>query len=344
MTETTQFQIEPFKPGWGIRNRHAQTIAGRFTRNRYGIIFHRRRLQTPDGDFIDLDFPEIAGYLLDESAPLVLLLHGLEGNARKAYACETYYYLAQQGIRSVGMNYRSCSGEMNKKPYSYHAGATGDVNMVYQLLDQWYPGVPKGIIGFSLGANLALKYLGELGENVWSSLKTAVAVSPPFDLQKDSKTMDHGLSKVYSRIFLRAIRRKLIAKSDIIQEMVDLDSILKSTSITELDQIYTAPINGFKDANDYYAQCSSANYIHNITIPTLILRAIDDPLFDPDDIPHESFKNNPFIHSSITPNGGHLGYIEGRPWKYSAWAEKQGAKFLSQFLATKQPNKSALKL
>ncbi len=336
MTELTQFQIEPFKPGWGIRGGHAQTIAGRFTRNRYGIIFNRRRLQTPDGDFIDLDFPEIAGYLLDESAPLVLLLHGLEGNARKPYACETYYYLAQRGIRSVGMNYRSCSGEMNNKPYSYHAGATGDVNMVYQLLDQWFPNIPKGMIGFSLGANLTLKYLGELGENVWPSLKTAVAISPPFDLQKNSQTMDHGLTRIYSRIFLRAIRRKLVAKSDIIQEIIDLESVLKSTSITELDKIYTAPINGFKDENDYYKQCSSANYIDNITIPTLILRAIDDPLFDPEDIPHDSIMENPHIYSFITANGGHLGYIEGRPWKYSAWAEKQGAKFISRFLLLKQ--------
>lgn len=339
MTELTHFQIDPFKPGWGIRGGHAQTIAGRFTRNRYGIIFHRRRLQTPDGDFIDLDFPEIAGYLLDESAPLVLLLHGLEGNARKAYACETYYCLAQHGIRSVGLNYRSCSGEMNKKPYSYHAGATGDVNMVYQLLDQRYPDVPKGIIGFSLGANLVLKYLGELGANVWPSLKTAVAVSPPFDLQKDSISMGQGLNKIYSRIFLRAIHRKIVAKSDIIQEVVDLDSVLKSTSIIELDKIYTAPINGFKDENDYYEQCSSVNYIANITIPTLILRAIDDPLFDPDGIPHDSILSNPNIHSVITPNGGHLGYIEGRPLKYSAWAEKQGAKFLGQFLQQKQTSK-----
>ena len=339
MTDQNQFQIEPFKPGWGVRSGHAQTIIGRFARNRYGIVFHRRRVQTPDGDFIDIDFPEIAGHLLDESAPLVLLLHGLEGNARRPYACETYYYLAQMGIRSVGMNYRSCSGEMNKKPYSYHAGATEDVQFVYDLLEKWYPHTEKGMIGFSLGANLLLKYLGELGENVPNSLKTAVAISPPFDLAKGSAEMIRGLNKIYNRIFMRAIRRKLVAKQEIIQDVLDIEPILNTTYIAELDELYIAPVNGYESASEYYAHVSSGQYLEKITIPTLIMRSLDDPLFDREDVPYEVLENNPNLQSYISERGGHLGYIEGRPGNYSQWSERQGARFLHQYLG----NSSTLK-
>ncbi len=334
MTDQNQFDIEPFKPGWGIRSSHAQTIMGRFARNRHGIVFHRRRVKTPDGDFIDIDFPEIAGHLLDESAPLVLLLHGLEGNARRPYACETYYYLAQMGIRSVGMNYRSCSGEMNKKPYSYHAGSTDDVAFVYNLLEKWHPDVAKGMIGFSLGANLLLKYIGELGKDVPDSLKTAVAISPPFDLAKGSAEMVRGLNKIYNRLFMRAIRRKLIAKQELIQDVMDIEPILNTTYIADLDEMYIAPINGFKDAEEYYAHVSSGKYLDSIAIPTLIMRSLDDPLFDPEDVPHEIIEKNPNLYSYISERGGHLGYIEGRPGNYSQWSERQGARFLNQYLGT----------
>jgi predicted alpha/beta-fold hydrolase len=160
------FQIDPFQPAKSMANCHMQTFLGRIAPRQEGVVFQRHRLDTPDGDFIDIDIPEVAGHLPGDDAPVVLLLHGLEGNARKGYACETYRQLAQRNIRAVGMNYRSCSGVINRTYRAYHAGATEDVDLVVKTLTNWYPNVPLGAIGFSLGGNLLLKYLGEQGAHV----------------------------------------------------------------------------------------------------------------------------------------------------------------------------------
>lgn len=328
-----QFKLEPFNPGRGMRNGHIQTILGKYARgSAAGIIFQRRRVDTPDGDFIDLDFPEIAGLLLDEKSPIVLLLHGLEGHSRRGYMCQTYRLLARQGIRSVGMNFRSCSGEMNRQPWSYHAGATGDVALVLDKLDSWFPEVSKGLIGFSLGANLTLKFLGERGAGVRPCLKAAAVISPPFDLMLSAAEMAKGIKRVYGRLFLNSIRGKMKTKAHLIQPITDLDKILDAQSIFEFDDLWTAPVFGFENAADYYAQVSSGRYLHQIQIPTLIIRAKDDPMFSPEDIPYDVIQTNPYLYDGITNMGGHLGYIEGRPGRFHGWAERQASRFIADAL------------
>ncbi|MCP5095835.1 MAG: hypothetical protein GY943_09800, partial [Chloroflexi bacterium] len=166
---STQFiSIEPFRPAWGTTNPHAQTIVPNFVRPKNGIHFHRERLNTPDGDFVDLDYAYVKRYEwlwrdLGNPSAIVLVLHGLEGNARRSYTCELYRQLAKQGIRAIGLNFRSCSGEMNRTTRMYHSGATWDVIFVLDWLAQKYPNVPLGLAGFSLGANVTLKYMGEGG-------------------------------------------------------------------------------------------------------------------------------------------------------------------------------------
>ena len=329
----SQFKLEPFHPGRGLGNNHIQTILGKYARgSTAGIVFHRQRVETPDGDFFDLDFPEIAGLPLAEPAPIVLLLHGLEGHSRRGYMCQTYRLLARQGIRSVGMNFRSCSGEMNRQPWSYHAGATEDVALALDALERWYPNAAKGLVGFSLGANLTLKYLGERGEKVRPSLRAAVAVSPPFDLSQSVREMQKGLKRVYGRLFLNSLRQKMQAKAGLVQQVADLAQILAARSVYEFDNVWTAPVHGFQDADDYYAQCSAGRYLAGIRVPTLILRAIDDPMFAPQDIPYDAIRANPHLHAGITRRGGHLGYIEGRPGRFSGWAERQASRFMRQYL------------
>ena len=328
-----QFKLEPFNPGWGLGSSHIQTILGKYARgDTEGIVFHRRRIDTPDGDFFDLDFPEIAGLPLEETAPIVLLLHGLEGHSRRGYMCQTYRLLARQGIRSAGMNYRSCSGEMNRQPWSYHAGATEDVALAFDALEAWCPGIPKGLIGFSLGANLTLKYLGERGEGVRPSLRTAAAISPPFDLGQSATEMQKGIKRVYGRMFLNSLRHKMQAKARLVRQVADLEQILAAQSVYEFDSVWTAPMHGFRDADDYYAQCSSGSYLAGIRVPTLILRSIDDPMFAPQDIPFDVIQANPYLYAGITQRGGHLGYIEGRPGHFSGWAERQASRFVSTFV------------
>lgn len=321
------FQLEPFQPSKRIANCHMQTILGRIARRQGGIIFHRRRLDTPDGDFIDIDIPEVAGYLPGENAPVVLLLHGLEGNARKGYACETYRQLARRGIRSVGMNYRSCSGVINRTYRSYHAGATEDVDFVVKSLASWYPNVPIAGIGFSLGANLLLKYLGEQGERV--QLKTAVAVSPPFSFSHNVTVVESGISRMYMQMFLRSLRQKAQARAKLLEGRVDIEKALNARTFREFDEALTVPLYGFKDLADYYDTASCARYLSGITIPTMIIRAKDDPVFDPNDIPHDKIAANDLLYFCITDTGGHVGFVEGQPGDWHCWAEYQAARFLS---------------
>ena len=320
------FEIEPFQPSKRIANCHMQTFLGRIARRQEGIIFHRRRLDTPDGDFIDIDIPEVARYLPDENAPVVLLLHGLEGNARKGYACETYRQLAKLGIRAVGMNYRSCSGVINRTYRSYHAGATEDVDFVVKTLASWYPNVSIAAIGFSLGANLLLKYLGEQGGQVL--LKTAVAVSPPFSLGRDLTVVETGISRMYMQMFLRSLRQKAQARAKLLEGRVDIEKALNARTIREFDAALTVPLYGFKDLADYYSTASCARYLSGIKIPTMIIRAKDDPVFDPDDIPHDKIAANDLLFTFITEAGGHVGFVEGQPGSWHCWAEYQAARFL----------------
>ncbi|MBK7896787.1 MAG: alpha/beta fold hydrolase [Candidatus Promineifilaceae bacterium] len=323
------FQLAPFVPSNWLAGGHTQTIFGRLARRKAGIIFHRRRLNTPDGDFIDIDFPEVAGYLLPNDAPLVLLLHGLEGNARRGYACETYRQLAQLGVRSVGINYRSCSGEINRTARFYHSGATDDVALVLETLANWFPTSRRGLIGFSLGANLTLKFVGERGAGARDWVETAVAISPPFDMKSSSALLEQGLSRFYTRHFLKSLHQKVRAKADLLASEVDLNKVLAAKTFREFDHWGTAPLGGFLSADDYYEKCSTAQFLPHIQVPTLILRALDDPLFAPDDVPYETIAANPCLTAGITAQGGHLGFIEGQPGRLNCWAEQEAARFLA---------------
>ncbi|HIP71687.1 MAG TPA: hypothetical protein EYH05_09865, partial [Anaerolineae bacterium] len=220
----------------------------------------------------------------------------------------------------------------NRQPWSYHAGATEDVALAFDMLEEWHPGVSKGLIGFSLGANLALKYLGERGEGVRPSLQAAVAISPPFDLAQSAVEMQKGIKRVYGRMFLNSIRSKMQTKADLVRPVTDLEQIMAAQSVYEFDNLWTAPIHGFRDADDYYAQCSSGSYLAGIRVPTLILRAIDDPMFAPQDIPFDVIQANPSLYTGITQRGGHLGFIEGRPGHFSCWAERQASRFTTLFV------------
>ncbi len=304
-----------------------QTVAGHYGRSQEGIIFHRWRIDTPDGDFLDLDFPEVAGHLPPEDAPLVLLLHGLEGSARSSYAYETYRQLARHGIRSVGMNYRSCSGQINRKPYTYHAGETGDVIFVLHQLRQWFPQSALGAVGFSLGANMLLKYLGEQGPDC--PLVAATAVSPPFALERSMEVIESSVSRFYNRYFMRALHQKMLARASLLDGLVDMERVLAATTFRELDEALTVPLYGFADVWDYYRQSSCGRYLPNISVPTLIIRALDDPLFHPEDIPYDLLAANDCLTAVITPHGGHVGFAEGQPGQLNWWAERQAARFLA---------------
>jgi uncharacterized protein len=326
------FQVEPFHPASGLGNAHAQTLlATQLARGR-GIAFQRVRIDTPDGDFLDLDLPQLTGIQLRPAAPVVLFLHGLEGNARRPYALELYRQLAQRGIRAVGMNYRSCSGEPNRTARSYHAGATDDVALVHGWLDERYPGAAKGMVGASLGGNMLLKYLGERSGELAIRLRAAAAISPPFDLKLGGEHMEQGLSQRYVAHFLASIKAKLQAKAVLVAPYIDLERALAAQTLREIDEAMTAPLHGFANADDYYQHSSSRRYLPGVQVPTLILRAKDDPLIPTGDIPYDLFEYNRALLAGITERGGHVGWIEGWPLSYRFWAQRQAAAFLASYL------------
>lgn len=328
------FQTEPFAPAAGLANPHVQTLAAIPLARGRGVRFQRTRLDTPDGDFLDIDVATVAGVDLPADAPVTLLLHGLEGSARRPYALEMYRQLARRGIRGVGMNFRSCSGEINRTARSYHAGATEDVALVHAWLDQRFPGVAKGMVGFSLGGNMLLKYLGERGGELAIRLRASAAISPPFDLTVGHETLNQGLNRRYVASFLDSIQAKLRTKAELLRPLIDLEAALAAQTLRELDEAMTAPVHGFADAEDYYARVSARRYLPGIQVPTLVLRAQDDPLISPEDIPHELLRLNGALLAVITPNGGHVGWIQGRPPAYRLWSQRQAAAFLAQYLGS----------
>lgn len=324
------FTLEPFRPAHLWSNAHVQTVLANGLRSRSGVAFRRFRLDTPDGDFLDLDFAAVAGHPLPSGAPLVLLLHGLEGSARRGYACETYRQLAQRGVAAVGLNFRSCSGEMNRTARFYHAGETADVAFVVRWLAEQFPDVPLGLIGFSLGGNTALKYLGEQGTA--TPVRAAAAVSPPFNLTINAPVFDSGSGRFYRRFFLHSLRRKVRRHAALIGEKVDVDAVLHAPTVRAFDDTLTAPLHGFRDAADYYAQSSSGQFLPGVRVPTLLLRALDDPFFG-SDAPRAAIAANPDLVPGFVAHGGHVGFVEGRwPWRFHYWAERQAARFLAQQL------------
>jgi predicted alpha/beta-fold hydrolase len=314
-----------FRPPWWLRPAHAQTIGGKLLRPTPGLELRRERLDTPDGDFLDLD---IAGGAPPHSPP-VLVLHGLEGSALRQYMLLTYSALLRQGFQPVGLNFRSCSGEPNRLPRFYHSGETDDLRVVLAYLAERFPRV-RGAIGFSLGGNMLLKYLGEEGEKAKNRLDAAVAVSVPFDLATGADTLEKGLmARIYTNYFLRSLRGKLQAKREILQDRIDLEAALRARTLREFDDAATAPLHGFASAAEYYRLSSSAPYLEAIRVPTLLIQAEDDPFFPAPALPRAAMERNPYIVPRLSRHGGHVGFIAGALHAPRFYAEETAAHFLA---------------
>lgn len=305
-------------------------------------MLRRERIATPDGDFLDLDWAVVPGLAPAArpggTMPLTLVLHGLEGSARSRYALETYRQLAARGVEAVGLNFRSCSGELNRRPRLYHSGETEDLRFVLGLLRSRFRGRPIGAIGFSLGGNVLLKYLGEEGRVGHESRvipSAAAAVSVPFDLSAGADRLERGLSRAYMWRLLRQLERKIRGKRAMLRELIDVETALRARTFRAFDDAATAPLHGFRDAEDYYERCGSKRFLHAIRIPTLLVQAEDDPFMPRSAIPRETIVANPALDPVITRRGGHVGFLAGTPWAPVFWAEARAAEFVSQHLTAR---------
>ncbi|OGL26009.1 MAG: hypothetical protein A3G97_10715 [Candidatus Rokubacteria bacterium RIFCSPLOWO2_12_FULL_69_21] len=314
-----------YQPPWWYRGRHLQTIWGPLFRRLRRPPLRRERWPTPDGDFLDLDW-------LEGDSPLVVILHGLEGSSGSHYARGLLLEAAALGWRAVVFHFRSCSGELNRGPRLYHAGETSDLDWVIGKLIEREPTTPLGLVGVSLGGNVALKWLGERGEGAPAQVRAAATISTPFDLTACALSLDRGLNRpLYTARFLRSMRAKVRAKRRLYDGLVNVPAALRARTFAVYDRLATAPINGFADERDYWARASSGPYLARIRRPCLLINAANDPFVPAVTLPTAVVAGSPWLEAAFLPEGGHVGFLEA-PWGRRSWAERHALAFLRRQL------------
>jgi len=328
------FEPRPFRPADWAAGPHAQTLFARVLRSGVGPHFQRERLDTPDDDFLDLDWgPEPRRPDRGGEAPIVLVIHGLEGSAGRRYVRNVCRELLAHGIRPAALNLRGCSGEPNRALVYYHSGKSEDPAFVLAALRERFPGRRFGAIGFSLGGNMLLKMMGERADGGTGLLDAAVAMSVPYDLAAGSKMLEQSfMGRAYAGYFLRSLQKKIGWKAERLGAALDVASGLAARTIWEFDERVTAPLNGFASAEDYYAKASSSRFLAGVRVPTLMLHATDDPFLPPTSIPVAETARNPALQLVLHERGGHVGFLEGRPWKPAFWGDEESARFLAERL------------
>lgn len=297
-----------FQPAFWLTNPHAQTIFASQLRPMPELETVGERLELDDGDFLDLSWLPERG--LPEDAPVVLVLHGLNGGLDSKYARGLLRQVDAHGARGVLLHFRGAN-KPNRLLHSYHSGETGDPARVLALIRSRYPRAPLAAVGYSLGGNVLLKYLGERG--VDTPLSCAVAVSVPLDLAQCAAAVNRGLARIYRQHLLGGMRAVMAAKFERMtppQPMPDLDTL---RDFHAFDDAVTAPLNGFVDADDYYARASSGPFLRTIGVPTLILQARDDPFMGRDIIPDDDQLASS-VRFELADHGGHVGFVMAGRW------------------------------
>lgn len=320
-----------FQPAIFAANRHIQTFLPILLRGNSVVHGIYQKLILPDGDFIDLTWNKIPARM--DSKPLVVIFHGLEGSINSPYAKGLMLALDKLGWNVVFMHFRNCSDRVNLAAHTYHSGETGDASYFLGWLRESYPQAPLLAVGYSLGGNMLLKLLGDKKTEV--PLYAAVAVSVPLLLDVCADQMRSGFSKVYQQYLLQKMKRKLLGKfqQHDYQGLIglcqkDIDSI---KDFWEFDEAFTAPINGFAGAQDYYLKSSARQYLGGIQIPTLIIHSMDDPFMTPEVIPNENELSD-CVCLELSQHGGHVGFISGHLWKPRFWLEERIPQYFSKIL------------
>lgn len=298
-------------PFW-LPGGHLQTIVPSLVRKVPVITRERERLDLVDGDFVDLQWHR------QGRGKLVILCHGLEANAEASYIQEMASALSNKGWDVLAWSYRGCGGEMNRLPRFYHSGATEDLaEVVAHALDN-HPATQIDLVGFSLGGNMILKYLGEQGEAVSPRLGRAAAFSVPCDLACSSRALDTVFNReVYMRRFIKSLAAKVRAKQALFPDCLETEGLDRIRTFLEFDNRYTAPLHGFQDAEDYWARSSSRPLLPQIKIPALLVSADNDPFLGPNCYPRSEAENSDHFHLEVTRGGGHVGFANsaaGAPW------------------------------
>ena len=317
-------------PAW-LRGRHAQTVYGSLVRLPARLKLTRERWELPDGDFLDVDRLPAP----HDAAATVIVCHGLEGSSRAGYVRGLVGELAARGRGAVALNFRGCSGELNRLPRFYHSGDTGDLAFAVDKLLAERRGCAIGLAGFSLGGNVVAKLLGERGDDLPLGVRAGAVVSVPFDLALCARSLDGPgvMARVYRRRFLRRLRKKLQAKATHFPSLLDMKRAFAADSFRDFDEHVTAPLHGFAGAEDYWTRSSAGQFLPRVRRPLLILAAEDDPFVPLEALPRAAAVDNPHLTLEISREGGHVAFVHGPPWAPRRFAERRAAEFLAAHLA-----------
>jgi predicted alpha/beta-fold hydrolase len=315
-----------FKPSLLLKNRHLQTLYAPLFRKKSTPKVEVEHFDLEDGDFLEAYWHNQKP---SDNRPIVVLFHGLAGSFSSPYIQGIMRALEAKGFASVLMHFRGCSGKENLLPRSYHSGDTADARAWLNYLKVTYKESDLSAVGYSIGGNMLLKLLGEDGEN--SILKSAVSISAPMDLDITAKAINRGFSKRYQAHLLKPLKITLLKKFD----TFNMEYLLNKTrqdiqnikTIEEFDELYTAPINGFGTAKNYYDKCSAKQFLKHIKTPTLIIHALDDPFMTPEILP-KADEISKHVKIELSKHGGHVGFVHGGIFKPKYWLEERVVEYL----------------
>lgn len=313
--------LKDYLPPFFLFNSHLETIYPALLRRVMITPYNRERISTPDDDFLDLD------WLRKGSHKVAIISHGLEGSSDRPYVKGMAKALHDNGFDIVAWNFRGCSGEMNRQRRFYHSGATEDLHTVIEHVLSLGKYRSLFLIGFSLGGNLTLKYLGE--RKVSRYIRKAVAFSVPLDLQTSCEKISQPSNRIYSNRFVRSLKKKILMKARV-RDDLDTSKLPSIKTLTEFDDCFTAPMHGFRNARDYYTQCSAIRFVESIKTPTLIINTRNDPFLSEQCFPAALLEGHPYVHLEVLSRGGHVGFAQfNKNGLY--WSEQRALEFLSEF-------------
>ena len=315
-----------YRPRFPLRYHHVNTIYPNLFRN-VPVDYDRKRIDTPDGDFIDLDFSRTG------SKVGVIVVHGLEGSSDSVYMRGLVRTLNGAGWDAITLNLRGCSGVPNLLPSAYHSGATDDLHTVVEHVVNEEDYEVLFIVGFSLGGNITLKYMGERGADLHPKIRSAIGVSVPVELEATSKHLSKMFNLVYLQRFLYSLRGKTKYKMTRFPDApYDWEKLLRVKNFEEFDNIYTGPAHGFHNGKDYYDQCSSRQFLPSIEVPTLLISAQDDPFLHESCYPFPEAEANQHFFFEAPEKGGHVGFSSKTGEVGDLWLDRRVVEFLSGYL------------
>ncbi len=307
-TSQAEYQAPAWLPGGNL-----QTIYPLLLARRPAFSYRRQRWDTPDGDFIDLDWTEnqdSGSRIEDDARPLLVLFHGLEGSSRSHYALALMQAATTRGWRGVVVHFRGCSGELNRLPRAYHSGDSAEIDWILRRLRYQYPAAPLYAAGVSLGGNALLKWLGELGTAATDVVHRAAAISAPVDLNAAGTALEQGFNMVYTRHFLVTMKKKSLLKLQKHPRLFDAARVRAARTLREFDDLVTAPLHGFNGVDDYWTRGSSKPWLARIAVPTLLLNARNDPFLPATALPGIN-QVSATVTTTFPDEGGHVGFISG---------------------------------